>query len=264
MEAINEIKALAKNRIALWGGIIGLTGLVLCSHTGKDLPFNGNNEHTIQVTGSSEMTIVPDEIEFIVGITEEYSSMASTKKPAAQLGKTETAIREKLAEIGIDKNNIKCEPSVQSYWWWYQNRNSQINKEIKFKTNDYALVNKFVDEINVKGIQYMRLGELKHSKIQEFRRQVKADALKAAKEKAGYMLEAIDRKAGEPVNIVELQDYNYNNNYYYPFYGSYSNMTSNSISNSSVYSGSGDYSANNELRSIKIRYEIQSTFVITN
>lgn len=257
---ITELRSLAKNRIILWGGILGLTGIILCSHTTGNTGVTDPKEHSIQVTGSSEMSIVPDEIEFIVGISEDCSSSASTKKSVMVVTKVETVIKEKLEALGIKKEDIKCEASMDNYWWWYENRHIQVKKEIKFKTNDFALINKFVNEIDVKGIQYMRLGELSHTKITEYRKQVKSDALKAAKEKAGYLLEGIGKKAGNVINVIELADQS--NNYYYPYYNAYSNYVSNNESNKVSYSG-GNYGGS-EIRNIKLRYEIQSSFEIVN
>lgn len=259
-----ELASLVKNKIVIAAGIFTLTFIVFSSHTCKtdERTKAELSERTIQVTGSSEMTIEPDDIEFIVGIYEDYSGSGSPKRSLAHIGKTEAQIREKLASLGVKKDDIKTELDVYSYWYWYENRNTSVSKQLKFKVSDFSVINKFVEELDVKGLQYMRLGDLSHEKILEYRKQVKKDALKAAKEKASYLLESIDKKAGDIISITEIQEKSNDGNWwgYYPSYGSNSNMLSNSASSVS----SGGSSANGEVRSIKLRYEVQTTFQIMN
>lgn len=261
---ITEFKSLCKNKIVIGACIFTLAFIVFSSHTCKT-DENGKTEmsgRTIQVTGSSEMTIEPDDIEFIIGIYEDYSGSGSPKRSLAHVGKTETQIREKLAMLGVKKEDIKTELEVYSYWYWYENRNTNVSKQLKFKVSDFSVINKFVEELDVKGLQYMRLGDLSHKKILEYRKQVKKDALKAAKEKASYLLESIGKKPGEVINITEIQEKSNDGNWwgYYPSYGSNSNILSNSTSSVS----SGGSSANSEVRSIKLRYEVETTFQIMN
>ena len=45
-----------------------------------------------------------------------------------------------------------------------------------------------------------------HSNIQEYRRQLKIQAIKAAKEKGTYLTEAINEKLGEAITIVEPEE----------------------------------------------------------
>lgn len=261
-----ELVSLMKNKIVVGAIFFTFAFVIFSAHTGRtNEPSAGNTpDKSIQVTGSSEMIIEPDDIEFIIGIYEDYFGSGSPKKSVAHIGKTESQIREKLTSLGVKPEDIKTELTVYSYWYWYENRNTNISKQLKFKVSDFSIINKFVEELDIKGLQYMRLGDLSHKKILEYRKQVKMDALKAAKEKASYLLESIGKKAGDIINITEIQERSNDGNwwgYYYPSYGSNSNMLSNSAS--SVSSGGGN-SANGEVRSIKLRYEVQTTFQIIN
>jgi uncharacterized protein YggE len=46
-----------------------------------------------------------------------------------------------------------------------------------------------------------------HSEIEKYRKEVKIMAVKAAKEKAGYLLEAIGETVGKPLMIQERESY---------------------------------------------------------
>jgi len=50
---------------------------------------------------------------------------------------------------------------------------------------------------------------MNHSKIEEFRREVKVGALKVAKEKVADLAEAIGQKVGRAIHITETPENNY-------------------------------------------------------
>jgi len=60
-------------------------------------------------------------------------------------------------------------------------------------------------------VQYANVARVDHSKKEDFKKQVKIDALKAAKDKADYLLAALDQKMGQVLEIRELDE-----NIYYP------------------------------------------------
>ena len=52
----------------------------------------------------------------------------------------------------------------------------------------------------------MRIGELKNKDMQVYRQQSKIEALKAAKKKAEYWVEALGKRLGDVIRIVEPQE----------------------------------------------------------
>jgi uncharacterized protein YggE len=51
------------------------------------------------------------------------------------------------------------------------------------------------------------ISRVAHSEIEKYRKEVKIIAVKAAKEKAGYLLEAIGESVGKPLMIQERESY---------------------------------------------------------
>jgi hypothetical protein len=82
-------------------------------------------------------------------------------------------------------------------------------------------------------------------------------ALKMAREKAGYLLESIGKKVGDPVTITEVVDQYGSYNYYYPYFQGNQNYQSNAIMNTS-----NDNTSGNNMRKIKLKYEIKASFEI--
>ena len=63
-----------------------------------------------------------------------------------------------------------------------------------------------LSKVEERGIEYTNIGRVDHSQKEALRKQVKINALKAAKEKANYLLEAIGEKLGDVLEIHEQED----------------------------------------------------------
>ena len=213
---------------------------------------------SIEVNGSAEIEVPPDEIIFVIRIEEYWKEefQKHTKyedyKTKIPLEPIETELMQKLIDIGVKKDEIKV-TSVGNY---SRNLGKDFLKGKTFELHlkDFALIDKILNEINFHGIDYMRIDELKNKDIIKYRQQVKIDALKAAQFKAKYLLEAINKKLGDPLNIVETEQ----SNDYIPFYRNTS-MLSNTFSKSSSNS---DNSEMPNYKSIKLRYEVKAIFEI--
>ena len=88
--------------------------------------------------------------------------------------------------------------------------------------------------------------ELKHKDWPKYRKQGKIEALKAAREKASYLVEAMGKQLGEVIRIVEPADNNISR--YIPFQAQ-----------SNVSMGTA---ATEQYRVIKLRYEMTARFAI--
>jgi hypothetical protein len=73
-----------------------------------------------------------------------------------------------------------------------------------------------VEKLDDNATQSFLVVSASHSKITDFRRQLKIKAIEAAKEKGIYLTEAVGEKPGEAITInepVEWQPYRDNNNF---------------------------------------------------
>lgn len=69
--------------------------------------------------------------------------------------------------------------------------------------SDFKQIDELVRLIDTKGINTMRIGELENKDMLVYQQKGKTDALKAAKEKATYLVEALGKKLGDVIRIVE-------------------------------------------------------------
>lgn len=167
-------------------------------------------ERIIEVNGKAEIEIVPDEITFIVAIEEywkeEFEKRKDVKdyKTKVPLAEIEDEFIKNLKKAGIDKEDVKVK-NMGNYW---RNRGKEFlySKQFEIKVTDLSKINKLTQLLDSKGIKQMNIGELNHSKMNEFKKQVKIDALKDAKEKAQYLVESIGSTLGEVLTITELNE----------------------------------------------------------
>ena len=157
---------------------------------------NSKEYRYIEVTGTSEVEVVPDEIHFIIGIKEYYEeefdgvSKPEDYKTKVPINVIETQLRDALHSIGITDEDIRTQ-EVGDYW--------------RERGLDF-LIGKNLDIISVvdtKGINTMRIGEMSNKDMLKYHEQGKKDALLAARNKAEYMAEALGEEIGKVLSIVE-------------------------------------------------------------
>ena len=183
----------------------------------------------VEVTGSSEIEVVPDEIHFLVQIKEYWQEEYTGKS------KKEEDFHTKVPLAMIEKD-----------LWRQRGKEFLIGKQLDIRLTDFEQINSIIRSVNTWGIESMRIGELKHKDLPMYRKQGKIEALKAAREKASYLVEAMGQQLGEVIRIIEPADNNISR--YLPF-----------EAQSNVSMGAA---ATEQYRVIKLRYEMTARFAI--
>jgi uncharacterized protein YggE len=169
-----------------------------------------NNSRYIEVTGSSETEIIPDEIHFMITI-KEYWQEEFEKKSKPEDYQTKVPVNEiehnlmsALKQAGIAPSDIQTK-EVGDYWR-ERGKDFLISKTFDIKLQNPDQINRIIQTVNTKGIQSMNIGELKNKDLQEYRKQGKIEALKAARQKADYLVAAMGQKLGNVLRIVEPEE----------------------------------------------------------
>lgn len=164
-------------------------------------------ERYIEVTGTSEIEIVPDKIHYIIEIREyfeeEFDGKSKpeeyrTKVPLSQI---ELGLRKTLSKAGIAKDAIRTQ-EIGDYWR-KQGQDFLVSKKFDITLTDFRQINEIVKRIDTKGINTMRIGELENKEMLTYQQKGKIEALKAAQRKATYLVEALGKKLGDVTRIVE-------------------------------------------------------------
>lgn len=196
----------------------------------------------IEVTGVAEMEVEPDEIIFNVGIKGDNKN---------QLADNEKQLFEILKNNGVKNEDIKFKSM-------YQNVYSKIKiftKNLQFKVTKKTDMGNLFDSLNQKWVTSINIAEIKNTKIADFRKTVKVNALKAAREKADYLLESIGKKTGTPLEIVEIEDYTSDTILPMNFRAKTANIQLEAAD------ASADYSFEN-IDNIKLKYSIKTKYEI--
>lgn len=236
--------------------IIALFSLVSLAAWGQEK--DNKLPRTINVNGSAEMEVVPDEIYVQVELREYEKKLTGKVDIESIRNKFLAAVK----SIGLSESDI----SVQGYsgwdgnYWWYK-KNKKQNPDMKagitywVKVNSTAKMDELVSKMDDEATQNFFIAKVSHSKIQEFKKQLKIQAVKAAREKAIYLAEAIDEKVGEAITINEPNEIGY---YPPPMYrGKVANQVM-------VEQSAADMGApmNVDFKKIKLQFEVNVMFAL--
>ena len=219
--------------------------------------FNASNDDKskkIEVTGSAEMKVVPDEI-YVNFTLQEYYNKQKSKIDIDQIQK-DFLDRCNKAGIGKDRIQIQNMSGFDSNAWYWNKRKKEQPDLLALTTyiikfNAASDIDKLVNTLDDNATQNMLISKTTHSKIESFRKEVKIKALQAAKTKAQYLCESIGEKTGKTLFIQEIGS------------GNIMPMYSNRMDNNSPMEMS-DASANEgiDFQKITIRYEMFARFEI--
>lgn len=206
----------------------------------------------ITVTGSAEMVVPPDEVELEITLTEQGSWNT--------ISKMENALMKLLLGHDIHKDKMIFNGGFTSfywYYWWHHRNDSRKSKKIILKLDAKTNFMKLVQDLDKDYISHIRITKTSNKDLQKLRKKVKIQAIKAAKEKASYLLEAVDEELGDLVEVIELEEVNSNQNFYW------NHTNTNTVLSNSVMSYSktrGSYLE--DVPEIKLRYQIKTIFEI--
>ena len=220
--------------------------------TALPLQAQVENNRYIEVTGTSEIEIVPDEIHYIIEIKEYFAeefdgkSKAEEYKTKVPLTGIEQDLRSVLRKTGIPENAIRVQ-EIGDYWR-ERGHDFLVGKSFDIKLGDFRQIDDILKRLDTKGVKTMRLGELKNKEMQAYRQKGKIEALKAAQAKAAYLVEALGKRLGSVIRIVEPQEAAG----FSPYFNAQSNVRS---------SAADSY---DNFRTIKLNYSMSARFEILN
>jgi uncharacterized protein len=225
--------------------------IFICVCTAASAQVINPVQKRISVTGTAEMEIVPDEIYFRV-VLKEYLK----DKNKVPLEKLEKELTQSVTAAGIAKEDFMVE-QVEGYSW---SRKRKEDAEL-YNAKSYIIkvaapskMDEILSKVNDESIYSVVIRNSSHSKIEEFKKQLKINAIKAAKAKATYLLEAIDEKIGETIEVSE-----YDNVSTYEGFRSIP-QTSNYVSN---YNSENSFDESGiGYQKIKLQFQVSATFAI--
>ena len=242
-------------------GCIILTVNIISAQQVQPVFTNNPFPKTITVSGSAEMEIIPDEIYVNIEL-KEYQKKGESKKDIETI-KADFLQSCKTSGIPDSSISIASYNGFNTYYWFRKKRkdpnlNSGITYQVKFKNSD--LMDRLVERLDDDATQSFLIVSTSHSKIIEYRKQLKIQAMKAAKEKGIYLAEAIGERIGETITIHEPAENQIN---------PYANMFENTrLGVNGIYYKSLDQDSISpkiqevDFKKIKLRFEVEVVFAL--
>lgn len=179
------------------------SGFALRAQTASDpepgLPY-------IEVTGSSQLEVEPDEIILSIRIREYWEEEFARKsrpedyRTKVPLERIERELSAALLRAGVRREDV----SVQGFGdsWRERGKDFLMGKQYRVRVYDLKTVNRILGTLDTRGVENVSLAELKNRQIERYRQQGKIQALLAARDKAAYLLEAVGKRLGD-IRFVE-------------------------------------------------------------
>jgi uncharacterized protein YggE len=217
---------------------------------------------TITVSGSAAMEVVPDQI-FVNVMLREYQKRGEEKK---DLEKIKTDFLEACRASGLPDSvvSIVSYTGYNNYFWLRKKKkNPDLNASITYQIvfSNSRQMDDMVDKLDDEATQSFNIVSTSHSKMTEFRKQLKIQAVKAAKDKAIYLTDAIAEKLGSAITVKEPEE---NGSDVYGLTGRLKGVNVASQSNAYYKSAVNDYDKGVEIdfKKLKLRYEVDVIFAL--
>jgi uncharacterized protein YggE len=163
----------------------------------------GQEKPYIEVVGNGEMEIVPNEIYISFTLKERMDG-----KNKITIEAQEKELKTQLQKAGFDLANLSLSDASAGFVLVKRKKQEVLTSKnyiIKVATTtEVAAVFDVLDSVEALNGDISRVA---HSEIEKYRKEVKIMAVKAAKEKAAYLLEAIGETVGKPLMIQERESY---------------------------------------------------------
>ncbi len=157
----------------------------------------------IEVSGVAEREVIPNRLYTTIVLLERYDG-----RDKIDIATQETKLRKGLIALGIpDTQLYLADVDADFLKVKWNNKDVLTQKSYTLLVHDAGTLAKvfaLLDELEIKNAF---LSKVDHSAMDSLRREVRIDAIRAAKEKAAYLLQAIDAQLGPPLIVREQEMY---------------------------------------------------------
>lgn len=161
----------------------------------------------ITVTGEAEVRVAPDEAILTLGVETWDKELGIAKRHNDERIKGIVALAKKnnIAPGNVRIENISIEPRYKGGDVQEELIGYCVRKTIVLVVRDVSKFDELLTGVLEAGANYVYGVQFRTTKLRQYRDQVRALALKAAKEKAKMMAKGLRQKVGRPYAVVEEQ-----------------------------------------------------------
>ena len=269
----NMKKLLAFLPVLLSVLILGIFMMTRPVYTESLSSGGGTEREAINVSGSADVMVAPDEVVVTIGIETKNKDVTRAKEE-------NDAKTRKILDIakksGIDSKNIQMDyinisPCDMTQKYVYDSYYTSIapgnlgygaRKKLVVTITDLTKFEGFLTEVVKNGVEYVQGVEFKTSELRKNKDKARELAVKAAREKADAMTAVLGQKAGKAVSITEVEEYYWSwyNTWYSGRYSGSSNMLANSVQNVMPVAGTAQDAEEIAPGQIKVTAKVSISF----
>lgn len=155
----------------------------------------------IEVTGYAEKEVTPNEVYLGIRL-QEYMKDKNTKVTMAML---ENDLAGVLKQAGLSKDDLKVNSLNTDLQKFHKRRDEDVFAQTYYqlKVTDMSKLGPFMEALGETDIKQVYVERTDHSEIEDFKLEVKTDAVKNAQKKADALLKAAGEKSGNVLFIIE-------------------------------------------------------------
>ena len=179
------------NKITLLLTLIITNFLVSAQVNTEPKPF-------IEITGTSEIKIIPDQIFISINLKENID------KSKRNINEMEQDLIKALESVGISSDKLSVTDANA-----YYGKSGVLSKEVvntkllELEVKDATQAKAAFTQMEKLNIKNAYITRVDHTQMEEYKKEAKIKAIKAAKDKANYLLAAVDEELGGALIVRE-------------------------------------------------------------
>lgn len=183
--------------------LIAISALSVFAATAQTFPAK-TYPKTIQVTGIAELEIVPDEIHVVITL-KEYQFKGKSKVNIETIRKNFLGYVRKAGIADTAIRLLSVDGNSGLPWWRKKQQRDELYASVSYEIvfSSSQKIDELVNQLDDDATENFSITETTHSNIIAIQKQLRVDALKAAKAKAFYLAEAISETVGSAITITE-------------------------------------------------------------
>lgn len=182
--------------------ILALLLMVSClPSVAQTLEKNFIDQNYIEVSGTATVSVVPDLIYLRIELSER-----DTRNRIA-LATLEKMMVEKLTALGIDiKKDLTVNDLVSTFRGKFRAVGDiLLTKQYTLLVTDASMATRVYEELEKIDVSNISIDRLDHTRMIEFKKEARRQAIQAAKQKAQDLTQAIDQGIGRALFIEEIE-----------------------------------------------------------
>jgi uncharacterized protein YggE len=158
-------------------------------------------EHFIEVTGSAQQEIEPNEIYVLIRLKEFEENRQKTS-----LEKLDQDFFNALKQAGIDRKRVElADVGSRLDKFGKKEKDAFRDKSYQLKLTSAAELEKFLEKLEPVKVDLVDITKLGHSDYEKIKVELKTKALQAAKVKAETLLKSINAEIGKPLMVRDWE-----------------------------------------------------------